>query len=68
MAALREDDGDEVRQLDALAQLSELLSISSEESLAAFPVEAVVPLLVRGLASRPSPPLPHHLPCPQDCT
>lgn len=42
---------DEGAQLSALTELSELLSISQEESLAAtMPVETVVPLLVRRLA------------------
>ena len=42
---LRQDE-DEVAQLDALNQLNELLSISSEESLSIFPVEQLVPVLV----------------------
>jgi hypothetical protein len=37
---------DEGQQLSALTELCELLSISTEESLAAFPIEQVVPLLV----------------------
>lgn len=46
LAALRQDQ-DEVAQLEGLGQLCELLSISSEDSLTVFPVETVVPLLVR---------------------
>lgn len=37
---------DEGTQLGALTELCELLSISSEDTLAAFPVESTVPLLV----------------------
>jgi hypothetical protein len=37
---------DEGSQLSALAELNELLSIGSEDSLASFPVEVAVPLLV----------------------
>lgn len=43
---LRQDDN-ETAQLDALSQLNELLSISNEESLSVFPVEQLVPVLVR---------------------
>ncbi|KAL5199719.1 hypothetical protein ABZP36_020922 [Zizania latifolia] len=39
-------DGDESRQLQSLMQLCEMLSIGTEESLAAFPVDAFAPLLV----------------------
>ena len=46
MVQLRQDD-DEVVQLEALSQLNELLSISNEESLSVFPVEQLVPVLVR---------------------
>lgn len=45
LVQLRQDE-DEVAQLDALNQLNELLSISSEESLSIFPVEQLVPVLV----------------------
>ncbi|KAG8057828.1 hypothetical protein GUJ93_ZPchr0002g24179 [Zizania palustris] len=39
-------DVDESRQLQSLMQLCEMLSIGTEESLAAFPVDAFVPILV----------------------
>ncbi|XP_062224400.1 E3 ubiquitin-protein ligase UPL3-like isoform X2 [Phragmites australis] len=39
-------DGDESRQLQSLMQLCEMLSIGTEDSLAAFPVDAFVPILV----------------------
>ncbi|XBH75273.1 hypothetical protein VPH35_102061 [Triticum aestivum] len=39
-------EGDESRQLGSLMQLCEMLSIGTEDSLAAFPVDAFVPLLV----------------------
>lgn len=45
MAGLKQSD-DETAQLTALSDLCEHLSISTEESLATFPVEQVVPLLV----------------------
>ncbi len=45
LVQLQQDD-DEVAQLEALNQLNELLSISSEESLSIFPVEQLVPVLV----------------------
>lgn len=38
---------DEGAQLSSLSELCELLSISTEESLSTFPIEQVVPLLVR---------------------
>lgn len=41
-----QSDGDESRQLQSLMQLCEMLSIGTEESLAAFPVDAFVPILV----------------------
>ncbi|XP_062217886.1 E3 ubiquitin-protein ligase UPL3-like [Phragmites australis] len=44
-------DGDESRQLQSLMHLCEMLSIATEDSLAAFPVEAFVPILV-GLLGR----------------
>ncbi|KAL6848432.1 hypothetical protein ACP4OV_021726 [Aristida adscensionis] len=44
-------DGDEPRQLDSLTELCEMLSIGTEDSLAAFPVDAFVPILV-GLLGR----------------
>lgn len=40
------DEGDEMAQLAGLTELCEYLSISTEESLMAFPTEQVVPLLV----------------------
>mgnify|MGYP001806738336 CR=1 FL=1 len=46
MAGLKQSDDDSA-QLIALTDLCEHLSISTEESLATFPVEQVVPLLVR---------------------
>lgn len=46
LVQLRQDDN-ETAQLDALSQLNELLSISNEESLSVFPVEQLVPVLVR---------------------
>ena len=46
LAQLREE-GDEGAQLGGLTELCEYLSISTEDSLAAFPTEQVVPLLVR---------------------
>lgn len=39
---------DESQQLSSLTELCEYLSIASEDALASFPVETVVPLLVRG--------------------
>ena len=45
MTGLRQLD-DEGQQLVSLTELCELLSISTEDALAAFPVESVVPLLV----------------------
>ncbi len=48
LVQLRQDD-DEAAQLDALSQLNELLSISNEESLSVFPVEQLVPVLVRAM-------------------
>ena len=48
MVQLRQDD-DQAAQLDALSQLNELLSISNEESLSVFPVEQLVPVLVRAM-------------------
>lgn len=46
MTGLRQMD-DEVAQLSALSELNELLSISTEDNLATFPIESMVPLLVR---------------------
>lgn len=51
MAGLKQSD-DESAQLTALTDLCEHLSISTEESLATFPVEQVVPLLVRRFCTR----------------
>lgn len=45
ISGLRDLD-DETSQLAALSELNEMLSISTEESLVAFPAESVVPLLV----------------------
>ncbi|KAK9803385.1 hypothetical protein WJX72_003423 [[Myrmecia] bisecta] len=50
LVQLRQED-DEPVQLDALNQLCELLSISTEESLSMFPVEQLVPILVQLLNS-----------------
>lgn len=62
LSSLRQAD-DEVAQLGALTELCEVLSISSEDTLAAFPVESAVPMLVgrqegtgEGRAQR----CPHH--------
>lgn len=49
MVGLKQVD-DESAQLTSLTDLCEHLSISTEESLATFPVEQVVPLLVSGVA------------------
>lgn len=46
IAGLRQVE-DEPQQLTALTDLCELLSISTEDTLTAFPVETVVPLLVQ---------------------
>lgn len=55
ISGLRQFD-DEGAQLSALSELSELLSIGQEESLAAtVPVEQVVPLLVRALGADHAP-------------
>ena len=51
IAQLRQDDDPTVQQ-EALRQLCELLSVSSEEALSMLPVESLVPILVRG-SSRP---------------
>lgn len=45
MQGLRQVE-DEVAQLSALSELNDLLSISSEDNVAAFPTESMVPLLV----------------------
>lgn len=55
LQGLRSPD-DEAAQLTALSELNELLSISSEDNLAGFPVESVVPLLVGQGQDRPPPP------------
>lgn len=44
LTSLRQDD--ESSQLGALTELCEMLSISSEDTLASFPIESAVPLLV----------------------
>ena len=46
MLTLREGD-DENAQLAALSELCELLAVSSEDALAMFPVDSLVPVLVR---------------------
>ena len=46
LAQLRQEDN-EVQHIDALGQLCELLSVSTEESLSMLPVEALAPMLVR---------------------
>jgi E3 ubiquitin-protein ligase TRIP12 len=51
LVQLRQDDN-ETAQLDALSQLNELLSISNEESLSVFPVEQLVPVLVRSFRGK----------------
>ncbi len=55
MLALREGD-DETAQLAALNELCELLAVSSEDALSMFPIDTLVPVLVRavryGAASR----------------
>ena len=56
LVQLRQDD-DENAQLEALSQLNELLSISNEECLSVFPVEQLVPVLVRAST------LPAHFTC-----
>jgi E3 ubiquitin-protein ligase TRIP12 len=47
--------GDESRQLQSLMQLCEMLSIGTEDSLAAFPVDAFVPILVAMLGREDEP-------------
>jgi len=46
LVALREAD-DETAQLSALHDLCEMLAISTEESLSVFPVDQLIPILVR---------------------
>ncbi len=48
MLALREGD-DETAQLAALNELCELLAVSSEDALSMFPIDTLVPVLVRAL-------------------
>ena len=48
LVQLKQED-DEMSQLDALGQLNELLSISNEESLSMFPLDQLIPTLVRGM-------------------
>lgn len=50
LSGLKQVD-DETAQLASLSDLCELLSISTEESLTTFPVEQIVPLLVRAAAA-----------------
>lgn len=46
---------DEGAQLGALAELNDLLAMCSEDSLAGFPLETTVPLLVQALGAEHSP-------------
>ena len=48
LVALREAD-DEAAQLTALHELCEMLAISSEEALSIFPVDQLIPVLVRSV-------------------
>ena len=48
VAQLRQED-DDVVHIDALSQLCELLSVSTEDSLSMLPVETLAPTLVRPL-------------------
>ena len=50
MASLKEDD--EMVQEAALNELTELMSMSSEESLTVLPLEQLVPQLVRHLFTK----------------
>lgn len=43
-------DGEEGRQIEALTQLCEMLSIGTEDSLSSFPVDSFVPVLVNFLS------------------
>ncbi|GIL61901.1 hypothetical protein Vafri_16276, partial [Volvox africanus] len=54
MQGLRQTE-DEGAQLSSLSELNELLSISSEDNLAAFPTESMVPLLIQLLNSEQNP-------------
>ncbi|KAG2450258.1 hypothetical protein HYH02_004769 [Chlamydomonas schloesseri] len=54
MTGLRQMD-DEVAQLSALSELNELLSISTEDNLATFPIESMVPLLIQLLNAEHNP-------------
>ncbi|KXZ47851.1 hypothetical protein GPECTOR_32g463 [Gonium pectorale] len=54
MQGLRQMD-DEGSQLSALSELNELLSISTEDNLAAFPTESMVPLLIQLLNAEHNP-------------
>jgi len=54
LAGLHSED-DDSRQLDALSQLCDILSIGTEDSLASFSVDAFVPPLVTLLACEYSP-------------
>ena len=55
-------DEEEMQQLTGLTELCEFLSISTEDTLATFPTEQVVPLLVGAAACLPARPLAC-LPC-----
>ncbi len=52
ISQLRQDD-DSIVQQEALTQLCELLSVSSEEGLSMLPVESLVPLLVSPSSTEP---------------
>ncbi|KAL6764034.1 armadillo-type protein, partial [Haematococcus lacustris] len=54
LANLRQVD-DESSQLGALTELCEVISISSEDALASFPIESAVPLLVQCLNAEHNP-------------
>ena len=47
-------DEEEMQQLTGLTELCEFLSISTEDTLATFPTEQVVPLLVGAAACLPA--------------
>lgn len=53
---LKQED-DEMSQLDALSRLNELLSISNEESLSMFPLDQLIPTLVRSTTDHKREPL-----------
>lgn len=55
LAMLREDD--EMQQMAGLSELCEYISISTEESMVAFPVEQIVPIVVTLLGHEHNPDL-----------